>query len=54
MLELKHFVVVSEFCAIYDQIVSELKSVDFQTVEKEQTRFQWLGNAKERITLSIQ
>ena len=39
MLELKHIVIVEEFCEIYDKIISELKTVEFQLVEKEQTRF---------------
>ena len=42
MLELKHNVIVGEFCEIYDKIIAELKKVEFQLVEKEQSRFQWL------------
>ena len=42
MLELKHVVIVGEFCEIYDKITAELKMVEFQSVEKEQSRFQWL------------
>ena len=53
MLELKHSSIVGQFCAIYDQIVFQLKNVDFESVEKEQGRFQWLNGVRDRIVGQI-
>ena len=42
MLELKHDSIIEEFIDIYNCIVGLIRNVKFSTVEKEDSRQQWL------------